>query len=368
LYCPYIEKGLTIKNHGAMVPCCAFKGDLGLNIASSSIGDYFESPQVDELKDSFKNDVWPSGCTDCKLKEDSKKISLRVNAIPQKDLFEKWYLDINVGNECNSDCVMCTPGDSSKILTRIKKHGVIDQVEYDLGFSKNSWANGDLFWNDIQKNITNISCIKFLGGEPFLIKSIWKYLDQQIVQEHKHNIILQITTNASVLTKNISILDGWKRLLINVSADATGEQFEWVRQGLLWPVIVENVKTLNSLQNSTVSVSVVISAYTVTGIVDMLNWINENTYLIHLINLNRPAYMALNYAPVDVLQTVLLNLDNLKMKTIQNQIQLVSLRNYLKDAILENKHNPMQLKSITNYFNNHRTHTMNPETLEVTKK
>jgi molybdenum cofactor biosynthesis enzyme MoaA len=358
--CPYIKKGLSIKNNGRMIPCCAYRDSTNLNIKNTSIIDYFQSSILDDLESLMESGQWPVGCIKCKQSEENNQTSMRINALAiESKLFEKYYVDLDIGDQCNSDCVMCTPDSSSKIQSRIKNHGTIDEVSYDLTKLKTNWVKDEKIWKDFETNIESIGCIKFLGGEPFIIKNIWKWLEQDSVQQKKHDIVLQITTNASILpVDKIELLNGWKDLIINVSVDATGDQFEWIRHGLDWNTVENNTIALTKLQNSTVSIQCVASIYSITGILDLLKWTNDINCLFTFIPLSYPRYLSLQYAPVNTLTTVLDKLKQIKMKKIQNQIQLNSLKKFIQHAIEENKHNPDVIKKVTDYFNSHRIGTM----------
>lgn len=367
LECPYIKKGLTIKHNGVMIPCCLYNDTHNLNIEKTTIDDFFKDSFRDELKRLMENNQWPIGCMACKLSEINGQTSMRINSLAQESkLFDKYYIDLDIGDECNSDCVMCTPMSSSKIRSRIKNHGDIKEIEYDLSKLTTNWAKEEKFWNNLADNIDRISCIKFLGGEPFMIKNIWRWIEKESVQSKKHNIILQITTNASILyDQRVDLLNGWKELIINVSADSTGKQFEWIRHGLDWNTVEYNTRKLINLKKSTVSIQYVANVYSITGVYDLLNWINELDCLFTFIPLTGPKFLSLKYAPVDVLTLVLDQISQIKMKRIQNQINLNSLKKFIKKSIAENQHNPDLLKKITDYFNNHRTSTMDPCTLRL---
>ena len=75
--------------------------------------------------------------------------------------------------------------------------------------------------------------------------------------------------------------------------------------------------------------------------------------------------MAINRAPIEILEQTLSRLKGLKMSKVQNQIQLASLKNFIKKSIAENQFDPTVLNRMTDYYNRHRTHNMNPYTLEV---
>lgn len=370
MHCPYLKNGLTIRHNGDMVPCCVFTGHTGLNVKNISIENYFKSNALKNLNNNLENNNWPAGCISCESKEKNKQLSLRLNSIPLEYMFEKYYIDIEIGNECNSDCVMCNAESSTKIVSRIKKHGTIDEIKYNLDFLKENWRwyDEDKTWNEIENNIEQIGSIKFLGGEPFLSKKIWSWLEKDNIQKNKHNIILQITTNASFLPEQkLSLLNGWKKLIINVSIDSIEEQFEWIRQGLTWKPVEENTKQLSLLENSIISIQFVASIYSITGAVKLLQWADKNNYLSSMITLTKPEYLQLVHAPVLVLEQVLSELKETKLKIKQNKIQLLSLINLVNQAIRHNKYNQTILNKITDYFNNHRASNMDSITLTLEK-
>lgn len=365
--CPYIKKGLTVKQNGNMTPCCDYVDSTGLNIENTSINEYFQSSVIVDLENSMKSNQWPIGCTKCKKHEGNNQTSMRINALAlESRLFEKYHIDLSIGDECNSDCVMCSPASSSKIQSRIKHFGTIDEISYDFTKLKTNWVNDEKIWKELESNIESISCIKFVGGEPFVIKNIWKWIEKECVQQQKHNIVLQVTTNASILPSNkIDLLNNWKELIINVSVDAIGDQFEWIRHGLKWGAVSKNVNQLIELQKSIVSVQYVASVFSITGIADLLKWTNEIDSLFSFIPLTTPQYLSLQYAPTDVLESTLVDIKKIKIKRIQNQIHVNSLKKFIQFAIDENKYDVDTIKKVTDYFNGHRIGKMDYASLKL---
>jgi hypothetical protein len=81
--------------------------------------------------------------------------------------------------------------------------------------------------------------------------------------------------------------------------------------------------------------------------------------------LEKPPVMSINRAPVEILEQTLSRLKGLKMIKVQNQIQLASLKHFIKKSIAENQYDSTVLNRMTDYYNRHRTHNMNTTTLEV---
>ena len=368
MQCKYLTNGIRINEDGTIVPCCTFIGDIGINYTNDfDIDEYFNLPVLKELQSQLEEDKWPKGCENCYKKELIKSPSLRQTSLIDNNGL---ILDVVIGKECNSDCVMCYSGQSSKITSRLLHYKPTFDVptsdEYWTTVSNinGNWANDFNFWEKILTLFPRIERIKFLGGEPLLNKKLWNWLEHETVLQDKKNKQFELVTNASIInSEKMHLFTGWKNTSISLSIDAVGNEYEWIRQGLSWNTIKDNAKKFQELSNVYVSVHATISLYNIAVVTDLLKWVIENDLLITFTMVNSPSLLSIQYAPVNVLTNTLAELSSIKFKKMQNNVQLNGLKNAIKNAIADNKEDKNLRKSMTDYFNNHRTHKMNWETL-----
>lgn len=369
MHCKYLTNGIRINEDGTIVPCCAFIGDVGVRYSNNfNIDDYFNLQILKDLQSQFEQNKWPDSCLNCYKKELIKNPSLRQTSLIDDN--DGLILDVVIGKECNSDCVMCHSGQSSKITSRLLHHkpafDIPKEDEYWGSISNidGNWANDFNFWEKLSTLFPRISRIKFLGGEPLLNKKLWAWLENNIVLQEKKNKQFELVTNASIVNlEKMHLFTGWKSTSISLSIDAIGNEYEWIRQGLSWSSINNNVKKFQELSDAIVSVHATVNLYNIAVIADLLKWASDNDLLITTTMVNSPSLLSIHYAPIDILNNTLTELSSISFEKMQNKIQLNSLKNAIKNAIIDNKEDKNLRKSMTDYFNNHRTHKMNWETL-----
>jgi organic radical activating enzyme len=111
--------------------------------------------------------------------------------------------------------------------------------------------------------------INFTGGEPLLIKENIAVLEE-LIRLDNTDCELLITTNASVINnKIVELVKHFDRVHWTISLDAVSHVAEYVRNGTVWPTLVNNIKQILSTRQS-VGFNTVLSAYSVLDINNLL--------------------------------------------------------------------------------------------------
>ena len=158
------------------------------------------------------------------------------------------YLEISFSNVCNCACSYCSPGQSSKWETDIKKYGSYpvkdptvqkENLHPQLKEEDNPFVK--IFWEWFPEAYHNLKVLRVTGGEPLLTDSFFKMVDY-IEDNSNPELVLAINTNLAyseeVLEKFITaskkILESKKIKRINLftSMDTWGPQAEYIRYGL----------------------------------------------------------------------------------------------------------------------------------------
>ena len=363
--CHYLKHAARIDFDGRIIPCCEFKGMVGdHNMNTHTLADYFESKELADIQDKMSREQWPTGCERCKLQEQRGIISLRQRAHLDASVGSHHkLLDIVVGNECNSDCVMCIPEYSSKIAARLRSDPEPDSpIEID----KIKWTNDIDLWRDILIDFKP-DTIKIIGGEPFINRSFNKWVQSYTVQKIKVDTKLFITTNASVMDGNIMrALSGWRENLIVLSIDAVGRQYQWLRDGLSWSFFTNTTLPMfKQIKPATISVNHTLGTYSLTGLPKLLQWCDDNDLISHMIPIDDPYYQQLTRAPTDVLSQTLWDLDKISLRDPRNQLNLAQCRRFISDSILNNCYNEKQAQQFLDYHNQFRHGIMDEKTLKL---
>ena len=170
---------------------------------------------------------------------------------PQADLRS---LDIVLSTDCNLKCVYCSPDFSSSWQREIAEHGpyMLDGQVIKNEPRHNLWAKmkqkdrsaGSRFFQLLLSELAlakGLEKISFLGGEPLLNNQ----LEQIIERVEDKNI--SITSGLGISHKRLSTvlkkIKG-KDVTFCLSAEATGEFFEFIRYGVSWQDFKQRVEMI----------------------------------------------------------------------------------------------------------------------------
>jgi len=208
------------------------------------------------------------------------------------------YVEVNFNQACNFKCMYCSPHLSTSWEEEVKKHGGYKlahmthnnlQSLEEKGLMPLKVANRDnpyveAFWQWFPEIYRKLRVFRMTGGEPLMDKNTFKVLDY--VNENPHGQLeLSITSNMcppdqklfdTFLTKVKAIEElrtyedkenfnehsgnhwyvdkGFKHFWLFVSLDGFGKQAEYMRTGLEFERMLNNVRTfLRETKYSTVS-------------------------------------------------------------------------------------------------------------------
>lgn len=222
-------------------------------------------------------------CQYCWQVEDAGKKSLRQTYLEQFDhnTYNEYLnldkninvLEINLGNACNMQCQYCNPKFSSEWEKDIKYKPYpifIDRYHYEIK-SKNkkiNKSNLDLI------EIENPKVLRIIGGEPLVNNNFWRLLDKTKVK--KIRFASNFMVNQSTIEKLIEYEHKFDRIDLLVSLDCTAELAEYVRYGLNFNTLVDNLRFyLTHSANPSITIISLMTAITVLDIDNFSNLILE---------------------------------------------------------------------------------------------
>lgn len=183
----------------------------------------------------------PAECGHCTSLEEASCRS------PRQDYLERFtfeenkapiikYLDLTVDNDCNLECVMCSPLYSRKLHSFYEK-------ELKISTEKN-WVTS-LTNEDISALIPKLEQVTLTGGEPFLSKRSIDIIRQLSTSGRAHEIVLRVFTNLSHLPVDLlKDLNAFEKLELILSIDSVGENYELMRFPAKWNNLLQNIEKL----------------------------------------------------------------------------------------------------------------------------
>jgi hypothetical protein len=225
------------------------------NIAQIGPLSYFHTA-MSPIRSQLLNGESIAGCQDCHVMEQHNKISGRQRQLLKIGVMPEHFADslrsnsyhndfvysannagqtlrqvrdwqIDLGNYCNSQCVMCSPASSSRIAAEFKNMGIIDTLP------PRSWCDDpvllDKFITDLVQ-CTDLEYLHFIGGETLITPGFRKILQAVIDHNISERITVGFTTNLTVApTDVIDLLSRFKQVNLGLSIEAIDPVNDYIR-------------------------------------------------------------------------------------------------------------------------------------------
>jgi MoaA/NifB/PqqE/SkfB family radical SAM enzyme len=388
LICTLLYNHQAWDNFGNRIFCCVAnyskfeesQSDIFSNDFQIGQGPDDFSTRLVEARNEFNSGYFPNECLSCQRKEEIGQTSFRqdnlkefeetTNKILSGENFDKIeYMDIKLGNICNLKCRMCNPYASSLLKNEFEQiyPGSLRQSES----SEFDWYKKNNFFQELSANSKDLKLLHFTGGEPFLNREMWDYIDRLIEMDLAKKIILRFNTNFTTFSENIfSKLKHFKEVRLYLSIDATDKEFEYIRYPGKWETIVCNLNELNRLakdySNLTVILNPVIQILNVTAIKSLALFLSQFESINHFIDLNfvnSPKAFCISSLPQKIKNEIKL----LLLSEIKDILTLVDnpkeLSEQLREVIslLDIENNPRDIKEfvrINQIFDQNRDQTL----------
>ena len=235
------------------------------------------TPEKLKQRQQMLNGERPEGCSYCWNIEDAGQMSDRqyrsgepwaiqdFESIKNKPIDSGWtprYVEVNFNNACNLQCSYCSPQFSTKWGQEIDRYGQYptspphNAPEHFQGrrrpiphMEDNPYV--DAFWKWWPTLYKNLKHFRMTGGEPLMDKNTYKVLEY-IINNPKPDLHLNVTSNMCPpnkklkdkyfnMIKRICLDEAVEHMMQFVSVDAFGERAEYIRNGLNFNYMMDNV-------------------------------------------------------------------------------------------------------------------------------
>jgi hypothetical protein len=255
---------LRIDPAGRYLPCrwSSHQDTTGYTVANTTISGFMNSNIMQEIRARMLDGNVLSMCSACHYEDSNNKVSGRQRQLlksavdinnfdktfcssPHWDSFEHSFnnhghtnsqpvdLQIDLGNTCNSSCIMCTPTYSSKLSSEYKLLSNLQPSIFKLHEPFKNWTDDttlvDKFVNELTQ-ISNVKYIHFLGGETLYLKSFYTICNQLIDLGLAKDISIGTTTNCTVYTPELEyIIQNFKHVHLGLSVEAVHPINDYIR-------------------------------------------------------------------------------------------------------------------------------------------
>jgi len=345
--CPEPFTNIYTTTTGRYSPCCVinmrelaqYDGIKSVNQMSHE--DYWNTDNMKRLRKAMRDggddDFLFSVCSKCKLREDKGINSIRhwylnrfyddtgdfknyieeFEKIVDNDLEPTFYHSMEYlaagGYTCNLACSMCNEGSSSTYHKEAIKLGDARNLkEYKMPDKKN--------FPDVEN--LNLLEIKFTGGEPFMMKYTWDFIEKTNAK------ICRIITNGavSILPKRWKLFKKFDKVTINLSIEGPEHINNYIRYPSKWDVIQKNLSIMNAMENFRVYYVSTINALNISFLTQIDDSVVEESVCDSLVTNN---FYSLASIPPDIKE---IYLDRLWTKPNEKKYKLIEKLTVLLDT------------------------------------
>ena len=285
-YCPMPFVTLAVNPNNWLTRCMMSNYDMGPIERNAWSNDKFTALRTNMLAGKWDED----GCHSCWFKETNGQKSRRNRWIDSELKYmgaENIYIQnlsvdrntikhlyMNFNNICNFKCRMCGPHFSNAWIPDWKKMG----GKYDASRSNpKQQIDVDKFLQEFGSELKDLYGIWVTGGEPFMDNSVFDFFEKLEQYCDPAQLKVLITTNASKLdVHKLKQLQGFKRLQIHVSIDATGDLYKYMRgYNYTWEQVDDKIKQLydhQTVYNYKLSLNGTYQIYNMLNLEEFYNW------------------------------------------------------------------------------------------------
>lgn len=221
---------------GEVRACCQNQYHRLGNISEASLGDIWNGPRAEELRDRIGHGELTLGCELCAAADEDGTPELayrRVFSGLSDRIGHRWpaRLELALSNACNLQCVMCNGELSSSIRSRREHRPPLPTV-YD-----------DAFFAELDRFLPHLDEVTFLGGEPFLGSEPLRVMERLVELGLRPRC--HVTTNGTQWSPRVRRIVERLPMHLAVSIDALDpDLLESTRIGVDRDDLVSNIRAI----------------------------------------------------------------------------------------------------------------------------
>jgi len=323
----------------------------GYYVDTTSISEFMNSEIMTGIRTRMLNGEPQRLCSSCYYEDVNDKVSGRQKqllksaikldnfdrtfcASPHWNLFEYSAnnqgnttrlpvdLQIDLGNTCNSACIMCAPIYSSKLMTEYSTLAKLEPTLFQTIDPFKNWADDPArvckFVDELTE-IPDIKYIHFLGGETLHLKSFYSICNRLIDLGFSKDISIGTTTNCTVYSNELEhIIKNFKHVHLGLSIESFSKINDYIR----WPsdinTVNSNIKKFLELREKTnlhLSLRITPSILSVFHLAEVFEFMIQNKITAESCNiLQEPSCLRLELLPDDLLNIAISKINQVVQK------------------------------------------------------
>jgi MoaA/NifB/PqqE/SkfB family radical SAM enzyme len=201
------------------------------------------------------------------------------------------FLDLKLGNICNLKCRICGSWSSSQFaaeeLADMGSSVSADEKKKTFPYQMlraGAWPReNEKFWSEIDTITDQIRYIEFTGGEPFMIREHFEFLERIVERGIAGQVEIHYNTNGTQFPDNAEdIWQHFKTVEIAFSIDDVGERFEYQRSNAIWSEVEHNIARFKCMRdrhtNIRLQVCCTVNVFNVYYLEHVAQWISKQSF------------------------------------------------------------------------------------------
>jgi MoaA/NifB/PqqE/SkfB family radical SAM enzyme len=290
---------------GTVRPCCLAEEEITdihdnkFDLSKSAeLADIQDSNYMRRLRKEFLRGDQPKTCKKCWAVEDAGGTSKRMHTLDRlkhmitdtdwtQDPKPLIFLDLKLGNICNLKCRICGSWSSSSYAVEEVEFAPIAEKKRGFHYQmlkQGAWARDNQdFWDEINSMSDQIRYLEFTGGEPFMIKEHFRFLERIVDMGIAGQVEIHYNTNGTHFPELAEdIWQHFKLVEIAFSIDDIGDRFEYQRANAVWTEVEHNISRFMAMRdrhfNIQLQVCITINVFNVMYLEDVANWADNQGF------------------------------------------------------------------------------------------
>lgn len=323
---------IYFKQDGKLTACCASSVDAYGNINDGTINQIWNGIKADKLRRRILNYDLSGGCLGCQHSLEVGNYNAFIGRVydtifPVKVRDYPNEMTFEISNTCNLECIMCS-GEFSNLIRKKRENMPPLPNHYDNDF-----------FEQVKDFLPKLKRVRFMGGEPFLIKE-YKSIINYILENNK-DCKIHIQTNGTILNENVKRIVESENVELSISIDSLQKnKFEEIRKNSNYERVMENLSYFSyraQKYHQLININFCVMNNNWNEVADIVLFCEKRNFSLAIIPVVDPAYLSLSDLKYDELNNIY-EYSKQSLKKIKN-VRLNSIYidylNYLK-SLLDN--------------------------------